>query len=96
MNINLKDLDALVFDFDGVLTDNRVFLNEDGNEFVSCHRGDGLAFNVLNTIGIKTFIISSEKNKVVSARAKKLEIQVIQGVENKVNTLIALEKKEKP
>jgi 3-deoxy-D-manno-octulosonate 8-phosphate phosphatase (KDO 8-P phosphatase) len=70
--IKLDDLDALIFDFDGVLTDNRVQLDQDGNESVSCNRSDGLAFIVLEKIKKPTFIISTEKNKVVYTRAKKL------------------------
>ena len=53
MKLSLDDIDALVFDFDGVLTDNTVFLNEDGKEWVRCNRGDGLAFSELEKLGVK-------------------------------------------
>lgn len=74
-------------DFDGVLTNNKVLLNENGEEFVSCSRGDGLAFDALRKFGIQAIILSTEKNRVVSARACKLQIEAIQGVVNKKDTL---------
>lgn len=92
MNISINDIDALILDFDGVLTNNIVHLDQDGNELVSCSRADGLAFDVLNELQKLCFILSTEKNYVVSARAKKLKIPVLQGVENKANSLIALAK----
>lgn len=85
--ISLKDLDILIFDFDGVLTDNKVYLDENGGEIVSCNRSDGMAFVLLNKIKKKTYIISSEKNKVVSARAKKLKTPVLFGIKDKSKAL---------
>lgn len=87
MKISIDQISALVFDFDGVLTDNSVYLNDKGTEWVKCNRGDGLAFKDLNELGIKSFIISSEKNKVVLTRAKKLNIPAIIGVSDKVEAL---------
>lgn len=46
--IDINQLEAIVFDFDGVLTDNRVYVNENGQEMVCCSRSDGLAFDVLH------------------------------------------------
>ena len=86
-DITLEDIDALIFDFDGVLTDNRVHIDQKGNEWVSCNRSDGLAFIILEKIKKPTYIISTEKNKVVSARAKKLKTPVLYGVENKSDVL---------
>jgi YrbI family 3-deoxy-D-manno-octulosonate 8-phosphate phosphatase len=85
--MNIDDIDALVFDFDGVLTNNLVYLDENGIESVVCNRGDGLAFDVLHKLKKPTFILSTEKNPVVSSRAKKLRIQTLQGSKNKLNTL---------
>jgi len=86
-HIKLDELDAIVFDFDGVLTDNKVLIDSSGNEWVSCHRGDGLAFDVFRFMGVKTYILSTEKNPVVSVRAKKLQVPLIQGISNKSKTL---------
>lgn len=91
--IRVNDIHAVVFDFDGVLTNNIVHLDQNGNELVSCSRGDGLAFEVLKKIKIPAFILSTEKNPVVSARARKLGIPALQGCHNKVEGFhkIALE-----
>ena len=94
-NIRLDDVDALIFDFDGVLTDNRVHLDQNGNEWVSCNRSDGLAFDVLRKFKKHTYIISTEKNKVVAARAKKLKIPVLYGVQDKCEILKKLSLKKK-
>ena len=92
--IEIDDIDALVFDFDGVLTNNLVHLDQDGKEWVSCSRGDGLAFDVLRKLNKPTYILSTEKNPVVSARAKKLKVPVLQGVGNKAIAVDELAKQE--
>ena len=40
-----SDIDMIVLDFDGVLTDNRVLVLQDGTEGVFCNRSDGLAIS---------------------------------------------------
>ena len=90
MKISLDNIDAFVFDFDGVLTNNLVHLNQDGKEWVSCSRSDGLAFDVLRKLEKPSYILSTENNPVVSARAKKLKIQVLQGIKNKADSLLNL------
>jgi 3-deoxy-D-manno-octulosonate 8-phosphate phosphatase (KDO 8-P phosphatase) len=82
--MNIDDIDAFVFDFDGVLTNNLVYLNQEGVESVACSRADGLAFDVLRKLNKPAFILSTEKNLVVTMRAKKLKIQAIQKVSDKV------------
>jgi 3-deoxy-D-manno-octulosonate 8-phosphate phosphatase (KDO 8-P phosphatase) len=82
--ILLNDIDVFVFDFDGVLTNNLVYLNQEGVESVACSRADGLAFDVLRELNKPAFILSTEKNSVVTMRARKLKIQAIQGVTDKV------------
>ncbi len=77
----------LVYDFDGVMTDNRVLVSEDGKEAVVVNRGDGLGVSYLKKAGFKQIIISTEENPVVVARAKKLKIQVIYGVKDKKKRL---------
>ena len=88
--ILLDDIDAFIFDFDEVLTNNLVHLDESGKEWVTCSRADGLAFDVLQKLKKPSFILSTEKNPVVTARAKKLKVPVIQGITNKVDTLVSL------
>jgi 3-deoxy-D-manno-octulosonate 8-phosphate phosphatase (KDO 8-P phosphatase) len=92
--ILFKNIDALVFDFDGVLTNNLVYLNSNGVESVACSRADGLAFDALRKLEKPTYILSTEKNQVVTARAKKLKIPALQGVNNKVDSLKEMADKE--
>ena len=85
--ILLNNIDAFVFDFDGVLTNNLVHLDQNGKESVSCSRADGLAFDVLHKLDRPTFILSTENNPVVTMSAKKLKVPVVQGVDNKVEAI---------
>ena len=73
----------VAFDFDGVFTDNMVYVFEDGSEAVRCFRSDGIGLQKLTRMGIETVIISTESNPVVSARARKLNIQCVQDCEDK-------------
>ncbi len=83
MKINITCLELIVYDFDGVLTDNRVLVSQDGMESVFCNRSDGLAIEFIKSHNIPQIIISKETNRVVKARADKLKIEVIQGVDDK-------------
>ena len=85
--LSINSIDAFVFDFDGVLTNNLVYINQNGEESVSCSRSDGLAFDVLRKLKIPAYIISTEHNLVVTERAKKLKIKAIQGVNDKVKAI---------
>jgi 3-deoxy-D-manno-octulosonate 8-phosphate phosphatase (KDO 8-P phosphatase) len=85
--LSLDSIDVFVFDFDGVLTNNLVYINQNGEESVSCSRSDGLAFDVLRKLKKPVCIISTEHNLVVTERAKKLKIKAIQGVTDKVKTI---------
>jgi len=91
--ISIENIEAFVFDFDGVMTNNHVNVDQYGKESVVCSRADGLAFNVLDKLDIPSYILSTEKNQVVSARAKKLKINVISGVNDKKEALINLAEK---
>ncbi|MEU8621715.1 acylneuraminate cytidylyltransferase [Streptomyces sp. NPDC048623] len=79
----LADVDAVVLDFDGTQTDDRVHIDADGREFVSVHRGDGLGIAALRKAGVPLLILSTEQNPVVAARARKLRIPVLHGVDRK-------------
>ncbi len=74
---------CIAYDFDGVMTDNRVLVTEDGKEAVFCNRSDGLAIARFKALGIQQLIISTERNPVVEARSRKLGIEVIHGVTDK-------------
>ena len=83
----LSAIRAVAFDFDGVFTDNRVLVSQSGEEFVFCDRGDGMAIEFLRAAGVHLVIISKEPNPVVSARARKLSLDVHQGIEDKLPIL---------
>jgi 3-deoxy-D-manno-octulosonate 8-phosphate phosphatase (KDO 8-P phosphatase) len=87
MKISLDSVNVFVFDFDGVLTNNLVQIDENGKESVCCSRADGLAFDVLRKLNKPAFILSTEWNSVVEMRAKKLKIPVIQGVLDKMEAI---------
>jgi 3-deoxy-D-manno-octulosonate 8-phosphate phosphatase (KDO 8-P phosphatase) len=76
-------LRLFLYDFDGVMTDNRVLVSEDGKESVFCNRSDGLAIAMIKKMNISQAIISTETNRVVAVRSAKLDIPVIYGVSNK-------------
>lgn len=79
----LGSLQAVCFDFDGVFTDNAVWVDQNGVESVRCWRSDGLGLARLRTLGVKTLIISTEANPVVSLRAQKLQTECLQNVSDK-------------
>ena len=76
-------LDLIIYDFDGVMTDNKVYVDQNGNEMVQVNRADGLGVSEIKKLGIEQIIISTEQNPVVSTRAHKLGIPCLQGIENK-------------
>jgi N-acylneuraminate cytidylyltransferase len=80
----------LVMDFDGVLTDDRVWVDEAGVESVAASRADGMGIARLRAGGFEAVVLSSETNPVVAARCRKLGIEAIQGVEDKAAALEAL------
>jgi YrbI family 3-deoxy-D-manno-octulosonate 8-phosphate phosphatase len=75
-----KSIEFIVFDFDGVFTDNNVYTDQNGNESVISSKFDGFGLKKIKDLGISLFILSTEKNKVVEKRAKKLEIGFLQGL----------------
>ncbi|CAL9511581.1 cytidylyltransferase domain-containing protein [Streptomyces sp. enrichment culture] len=79
----LADVDAVVLDFDGTQTDDRVLIDADGRELVAVHRGDGLGVAALRRAGLHLLILSTEKNAVVAARARKLHVPVLHGIDRK-------------
>ena len=81
-------IQLFVYDFDGVMTDNKVYVDQKGNEMVQVNRADGLGVAEIKKFEIAQLIISTEKNSVISVRAGKLDIPFLQGIDNKKNTLI--------
>lgn len=89
----LQDADKIkliVYDFDGVMTDNRVFVDQKGNESIAANRSDGMGIGMINRLGIKQCIVSTERNKVVQARADKIGLEAAHGVADKASIVIQL------
>lgn len=80
----------LVFDFDGVFTDNTVWTDQDGRESVRCWRSDGLGLQRLRLTPVASMVLSTEENPVVSARCRKLKIECLQGQPDKGQALRAI------
>ena len=75
------NLEAVIFDFDGVFTDNKVYLTEDGKEMVCCNRSDGWGIGNLHSAKIKMVVMSSEVNPVVLKRCEKLKLECFHKLE---------------
>lgn len=89
----VEDLHTIVFDFDGVFTDNAVYVSDEGREFVRCSRSDGLGLDLLRRYRdrvaptLEIFVLSTETNPVVTARAKKMKLACRQSVNDKVRAV---------
>ena len=86
----IRSVKLIAFDFDGVLTDNRVYVFEDGREAVVCNRSDGIGLRKLDGLGIYKVVISSESNPIVRERCGKLDIRCFSGAESKLRVLVNL------
>ncbi len=89
-----KPIQLIVFDFDGVFTDNRVYVLEDGREAVACNRGDGMGLSLLKNAGLEMVVLSTEVNPVVMARCRKLGLECQHGLNDKRAALEALARKK--
>jgi YrbI family 3-deoxy-D-manno-octulosonate 8-phosphate phosphatase len=79
----LKNIELIVYDFDGVFTNNKVIVREDGIESVVVSRADGMAINKIREMGITQLILSTEKNKIIESRAKKIGISFFNSIDDK-------------
>jgi YrbI family 3-deoxy-D-manno-octulosonate 8-phosphate phosphatase len=89
---SLRAVRLLVFDFDGVMTDNRVLVMQDGTEGVMCNRSDGLGLGMLAAApgAPALLVLSKEQNPVVSARCRKLKLECLQGIDDKPAALLSV------
>jgi YrbI family 3-deoxy-D-manno-octulosonate 8-phosphate phosphatase len=83
----LRRVRLAVFDFDGVFTDNRVWVNERGEEMLAFSRSDGLGLRRLDAVGVEYLIVSMETNPIVGARAQKMNCDCVQGVDDKLSVV---------
>jgi YrbI family 3-deoxy-D-manno-octulosonate 8-phosphate phosphatase len=88
LNVKIDKIKLIIYDFDGVMTNNKVYVDQSGNETVQVNRADGLAIFKIKKLGISQTIISSELNPVVSVRASKLGIPCLQGINNKKDSVL--------
>ncbi|HWR65415.1 MAG TPA: acylneuraminate cytidylyltransferase [Bellilinea sp.] len=77
----------VVFDFDGVMTDNRVWVDGEGHEFIAAYRSDSMGLHALRAAGVESVVLSTETDKAVEARCRKIGIEVMQGVKDKAARL---------
>ena len=84
----LERVRLAIFDFDGVFTDNRVWVDEHGTELLAFSRSDGLGLRRLEEVGVKPLIVSMERNAIVTARAQKLRVDCFQGVDHKLDVVM--------
>ena len=77
----------VVLDFDGVMTDNRVLVMQDGTEGVLCSRADGFGLEMLRKAGVPVVVLSKEQKPVVAARCRKLKLECVQGIDDKLPEL---------
>lgn len=89
----LSKIRIVFFDFDGVMTDNRVWVSQDGSESVACNRSDGLGIGFVRRLGIPMFIVSTETNPVVHRRAAKLKMECFAPCDDKIGQVNAILKK---
>lgn len=87
--MTLSDIQLFVFDFDGIFTDDKVYVDENGIESVACSRFDSLGvsklFASIEQLKLTTpvIVISTETNSVVTARCEKMKLQCFSGVVDK-------------
>jgi len=79
----MNNIKLIVYDFDGVMTDNRVIIDQDGRESVVVNRADGLAISIIKKMGIEQIILSTEENPMVQKRAEKLGLFCLNGLDDK-------------
>ena len=83
----MKKIKLICYDFDGVMTDNKVYIDQDGCEMVQVNRADGLGVAEIKKLGIVQMILSTEKNPVVGQRSEKLGLTCLQGISDKSDAL---------
>jgi YrbI family 3-deoxy-D-manno-octulosonate 8-phosphate phosphatase len=94
----LKDIQLIAFDFDGIFTDDKVYIDENGRESVACSRYDSLGVAKLKQMiaaqkfKTQVIVISTETNPVVLARCEKMKLQAFTGVADKAQFVASFAK----
>jgi 3-deoxy-D-manno-octulosonate 8-phosphate phosphatase (KDO 8-P phosphatase) len=85
----LNNLQLIAFDFDGIFTNDKVYVDENGLESVACSRADSLGLAILRAkiaeeqLKTRIIVVSTETNPVVLVRCEKLKLQAFTGVADK-------------
>ena len=82
-----KRIKLVFLDFDGVFTDNRVWVGGDGEEVIAANRSDGLGIEMLLKSGVQVIVVSKEDSSVIARRCEKLGIPYRKGIEDKASAL---------
>ena len=83
-----KNIKLLVCDVDGVFSDGRIYLGNDGEELKAFHTKDGYGIKALNNSGVEVGIITGRRSNIVVNRMKSLNVQyIVQGQEDKLPAL---------
>lgn len=93
--VSCREIDLIIYDFDGVMTNNRVIVDQEGREEVVTNRSDGLAVSLIKKLGIRQIIVSTESNPVVAKRAEKIGIPVYHDIANKKECVLRFCKEQK-
>ena len=72
----MKNVNFIITDFDGVLTDNKVLTDSNGVESIICNKSDSLAIGMKTEFNIEFQILTSEESKTHFYRSKKLGINL--------------------
>lgn len=94
MAADFTQVKLLVCDFDGVFTDNKVYVSQDGTESVRCDRGDTVGLKRMRELGIDLVVISQEQNPVVQHRCAKIGVTAFNGIDDKLGVLERLCKEQ--
>lgn len=86
--VNLAEIRLVAFDVDGVFTDGRFYLSDDGVESKSFNTQDGYGVRALLNAGIAVAVISGRESGAVSKRMSELGVShVLQGCGDKIAAL---------
>lgn len=89
-----RRIKLIIFDVDGVMTDGRLIIGDDGQEYKAFNSQDGLGMKLLKASGVEMAIITGRTSNVVTKRAESTGIGYFyQGVEDKLEAFLDLTKK---
>ncbi len=88
-HMDLKRIEAILFDVDGVLTDGRIYYDESGNEWKAFHVRDGLIIKRMLDMGFRFGAITGRSSRLVERRMKELGVEfLVQKCMNKKSALM--------